>query len=347
MLRRWRHGYVLAAAMVIAAVAFVVISLPLRSLAADPIPGATTSADAVQWSVVPAGADGPDGRRWVESAVKPGEVITEHMAVTNLGRSALTFGLSAADGYFTDTGRFAMRTADAASVDAGLWISVPQSVDIPAGQTAIVAFTVTVPDNATPGDHAGAVAASVFSQGSTAEGTNVGVESRVGFRVMLSVAGAVTPDLDISALSARYVTNLNPFQPGSVVVDYDVQNSGNVWLMAAATAAAQGNSVSADGVEMLQGEGHQATVAVTRIWPLGAVDVTVTASGAPQADGAEPVTVTKSMTVWAVPWPQLFALIALVLIIVLIVLVRKSTQRRMQRRLDEARAEGARAATGE
>jgi hypothetical protein len=96
----------------------------------------------------------------------------------------VTLRISAADGYFQENGRFSMLPSDKESVDAGLWIEVQDEVTVGAGETVIVPFTTTVPENATPGDHAAGIAASVLSQQVEEDGAMAGVESRVGFRVM-------------------------------------------------------------------------------------------------------------------------------------------------------------------
>ena len=114
--------------------------------------------------------------------------MQEHLLVRNLSTTAVTFQLTAADGYFTSNGRFNMLTSDRSSTDAGTWITMQDSVRVASGADAIVPFTVTVPENATPGDHPAGVAAGVRS----GKG-EVGVESRVGFRVMTRVKRRAQP----------------------------------------------------------------------------------------------------------------------------------------------------------
>ena len=169
--------------------------------------------------------NGEDGRSWVEWEADAGEQRSEYMVVTNHGEADVEFQLSAADGYFTDTGRFNMLPADEESVAAGTWIDVPESVVVPAGGAETVPFTVTVPENATPGDHAAGVAASIRSTGSG----SVGVESRVGFRVMTRVAGDLQPQLGAAA-SGTYTGEINPFSSGSIDVAYEIENTGNTLL---------------------------------------------------------------------------------------------------------------------
>lgn len=150
---------------------------------------------AVSWSVQPATETGPDGRGWLELDVDPGTVVQEHLAVRNLGTSDATFRISAKDGYYTDAGRFNMLETQQQNVGAGLWIDVAAEMDVAAGQTAVVPYAITVPANATLGDHAAGIAASVMSKGTSGSGDQLQVESRMGFKVLLRAKGHLTPGL--------------------------------------------------------------------------------------------------------------------------------------------------------
>ncbi|GAA1816749.1 hypothetical protein [Nesterenkonia flava] len=64
----------------------------------------------------------------------------------------------------------------------------------------------------------------------------VGMESRVGVRVHLRVAGDLVPTLAVTGLETRYEGSWNPFTPGTLYVDYRVENTGNVRLGSESTA---------------------------------------------------------------------------------------------------------------
>ncbi|MBD8078043.1 hypothetical protein [Cellulosimicrobium arenosum] len=311
--------------------------------------------DTITWSVAPADADGLDGRRWVEQTADPGETIDEHLAVTNFADVPATFSLTAADGYLTDKGRFNMLPADRESVDAGTWISVQDDVEVGPGETVVVPYTVSVPDNATPGDHPAGIAASVSSTGSDEGGNSVGVTSRVGFRVMTRVTGEVDPVLAVQDLRASYSPSWNPFAAGDLRVTYDVVNEGNIRLGAESKVettgpfgiASQGLAGSAVA-EVLPGGELPDTVGVDGVWPLFRYTTTVTITPTPvdedQIDAPlEPVEVT--VTTWAIPWPQLL----LIAIVVVLVLGIRDDRRRRRKRLDamlaKARDEGRQAAS--
>ncbi len=311
---------------------------------------AAAAPDTITWTVDPATADGPDGRAWAELTLDPGSSVTEHLAVRNLGKNPVTFGIDAADGYFTDTGRFTMLPASQPSTAAGTWIAVQDSVQVPAGGTAVLPYTVTVPENATPGDHAAGIAASVSYVGDNPNGGGtLGVESRVGFRVITRVTGAVTPGLAVADLDTDYLGNWNPLASGSVPVRTTIANTGNVALAVTGVVTAGGRQATfalPDGdstIELLPGDARQVTATVTDVWPLGPVGAA--AQFTATATGLDPISASAAMTTWAVPWPQLAALALLALLILAARAERRRRRARLARLLEAERAAGRAEAT--
>ncbi|WP_275002412.1 WxL protein peptidoglycan domain-containing protein [Promicromonospora iranensis] len=300
--------------------------------------------DVVTWSVRPGDENGEDGRAWVEWAADPGQSRTEHMAVINHSDDPVEFRLTSADGYFTDTGRFNMLPSDQESVAAGTWIELPESVTVPAGAAEVVPFTVAVPDDAEPGDHAAGVAASVRSTG----GGEVAVESRVGFRVMTRVLGELEPSLGLTA-SASYTGDPNPFEAGAIDVAYELENTGNTRLNARPEISLSGpfglGELTLRGeeiVEIAPGETRHGTVRFPDAWPLVAYDVTVVAQPLPLSDELsfdDAERGSAQTTVLAMPWPQLLVLIVAALLTTWSVWRRRREQRRTAELVAQAREE--------
>jgi hypothetical protein len=300
--------------------------------------------DVVTWSVRPGDKTGEDGRAWVEWAADPGGSRTEHMVVTNHSDDAVEFRLSSADGYFTDTGRFNMLPSDQESVAAGTWIELPESVTVPAGSAEVVPYTVAVPDDAEPGDHAAGVAASVRSTG----GGEVAVESRVGFRVMTRVLGELAPSLGLTA-SASWTGDPNPFEAGAVDVAYALENTGNTRLNTRPEISLSGpfglGELTLRGeeiVEIAPGETRRGTVRFRDAWPLVAYDVSVVAQPLPISDELsfdDAERGSARTTVLAMPWPQLLVLILAALLTTWSVWRRRREQRRTAELVARAREE--------
>jgi hypothetical protein len=319
---------------ILAVLAAVAVTVPIAPAVARAEPASLT------WTVQPATASGPDGRRWIERTLDPGQAATEYLAVRNFSDAGAVFALKAADGYLTDKGRFNMLPSDRKSVDGGTWIAVQPTVSVPAKGTKVVPFRITVPRAATPGDHPAGIAASVLS----ASGT-VRVESRVGFRVLLRAGGTARPALTATHLTAHYSPSWNPFRSGTVQLSYNTTNSGNVRLDARGRMAvsslfgAHARARDFNGGELMPGAGRPESATLGGVWPLGRLATTVKLTPA----GGTPVTVTTST--WALPWSHL---ILLAVVVALLLLWRRAARRRrrnLNQMLEEARLEGRREAT--
>lgn len=311
-------------------------------------PATADEAAPVSWSVSPADASGPDGRLAVEHEIDPGATVSDHFAVRNLGAEEVTFRLSAADGFYNRNGRFDMLPSDQESVDAGTWIDLPESVTVPPSGTVVVPFTLSVPENAEPGDHAAGIAASVLSvqQG---DGAGVGVESRVGFRVMTRVTGELEPAYSVANVHSDYRTSWNPLRPGSLDVSFEVVNEGNTRLEVGGVLEIAGRSVpfpEADrGQQILPGESHSFTLELRRVWPLfafpGEIEVSPTVTTA-TGETTEVAPAATPVFAWAMPWPQSLVVLGLALVVAALVWRRDRSKRRLEQLLDQAREEGRR-----
>lgn len=303
------------------------------------------SADTTTWAVRPADAAGADGRPWVEWEAEPGAQRTEYLLVSNYGERDVDFRLTAADGYFTDTGRFTMLPSDRTSVDAGTWIDLPASVRVAAGGSEIVPYSIVVPADATPGDHPAGVAASILSPGA---GT-IGVESRVGFRVMTRVTGELRAELT-AGLDGRYDGSVNPFSAGRVAVRYSLTNTGNTRVrttpsvtVAGPFGVAPSEVVGEEIVDIAPGETRTGAVTIASAWPLGWYDLRIDAAPVPVSDAlavADAPAATTATTLLALPLSQLATLAVAAGLLTWYLWQRRRTRRKTAALIEDARAAG-------
>ncbi|WP_459804457.1 WxL protein peptidoglycan domain-containing protein [Herbidospora sp. RD11066] len=323
----------------LAVLAAALMTVPLWPAAAMAEP----EKDTLTWSVQPATAAGPDGRRWIELSLDPGATVTEHLAVRNFSDGAATFSLKAADGYLTDKGRFNMLQSNQTSKDGGTWIDVQNEIKVGPNETKVVPFTITVPRNATPGDHPAGIAAAVHS----ANGT-VAVESRVGFRVMMRATGDIKAAVAVSGLSASYDQTWNPFTSGTVTVKYTATNEGNVAASGAGAVAVSDltglaeRDGKADVAEIFPGDSRTVETKINGVWALGPMSANVTVT--PSVEGGSPMS--AAVTVWTVPWPQLALIALLVVLFFAYRAITKRRRRHLENMLARARDEGRAQASG-
>lgn len=307
------------------------------------------------WAVAPADAEGPDGRRVMELEADPGETIDEHFAVTNLSTHEATFSLRAADGYVNDKGRFNTIPSDQESVASGTWAELPGQVTLAPKQTAVIPLRITVPANAEPGDHAAGVSASILTMTKDKAGSSVGIESRVGFRLTVTVTGEVRAAAAISDIETRYDTNWNPGRPGSGTVSFILRNEGNVRFLGEGVLRIAGREIAFPAAdeprqEMLPGDERSFTLPVADLWPTlivrGSVDVEAQVVG-PMSETAEVPPVSARAEIIAVPWPQAVVALGAAMIIAALLWNRGRNKAKVAELVAQAREEGRRAAKEE
>lgn len=350
-----RSGAVVATLFAaLCATLFAALFAPLGTALADPAAAAgpavasTTSAaaptDDVTWGVRTATNDHGADRDNFRYTVDPGATVKDELVVTNHGEGTLELDVYAADGYTTSAGQLDVLTRDADSVEVGAWLTPGvDHVRLAPGKSADVPFTLRVPDDATPGDHTGAI---LTSRTVSAEEAGLDYETRSGVRVYLRVTGDLTPSLVVSDPHVEYHQNLNPFAPGDATVTYTVRNDGNVRLAAHQTMSAAGpfgwfrtTADAADVPELLPGESWPVSVTVPDVVPLFRLtaDAVLTAE-LPEVVGATPGAppVEVSVSGWAVPWLVLALVVLLAAVVVLLVRGRRNRARQEDARVRAA-----------
>jgi len=330
--------------------------------------GSQAFADAadVTFGVQPSTATGPDGRERFDFNVAPSTVISDWVAVTNSSTSEITVRLVGEDAT-TDygSGEFTLVGTDVPSTDIGAWTSVNgeastcpditadqaqaclptlgAAVRLQPGEQANVPFTLTVPADATPGDHAGGIAAIYTTTQPGSDGISTPVEVHVGTRVYLRVDGPVSPGMTMSGLVSGYDGGWNPFD-GTARVSFDLANAGNSRVSAATSVVVKGpfglgrhEWQLADTKNLMPGKTAHITADLEGVpaWLLLFADVTVTPLAADGTAASDPLpdAVTASTMTWAVPWTILGAIVVVAGVVLLV-----RWRRRERRLLDEALA---------
>ncbi|MGC4815489.1 WxL protein peptidoglycan domain-containing protein [Micromonospora sp. DT228] len=297
----------------------------------------------VAWTVRTASNGYGEARSSYSYNVNPGGAVEDAMVVANRGKAPLTLSVYAADGFTTDAGQLDLLTKDAKSVAIGAWAKPKAgSVVIQPGKTAQVPFTVSVPDNATPGDYVGGIL-TTLTQADQAEGINV--DRRLGIRIKLRVGGELKPNLAIEDPHVTYGGSVNPFRKGDATITYKIHNVGNAALSGQQAVSVSGPfgvlRVRAKDIaappELLPGESWDVTVPIAGVAPAVSLAATVTvtplltdASGS--TTSLKPVQVTAHG--WALPWMLVLALVVLVAVVVGAYLYRRRNRTRRTVRED-------------
>jgi uncharacterized membrane protein len=298
-----------------------------------------TSSDG-SFAVQPSGPDGPGGRDYFIYTLDPGQLFGDTVGISNLGSEPVTYALYATDAFNTrETADFALLREEEPPTDVGSWIDLGVSqVTVDPGTRVDVPFSIEVPDDATPGDHAGAIVAQAIPDASADEdGVAVEVRLRIGARVYVRVSGTLAPSLTVEQFRMGYDAPLNPLGTAPVTVDYTVTNTGNTRITADATLVIEGVLGLEAGEaaprrlpELLPGSSIQISETVGDVRPL--VRLTADLRLEAPLDGVE---VERSVSTWAIPW-----IVVIVVVALMGLLVWRVIQRFRQRgRADENSAE--------
>lgn len=221
----------LAASALIVALAAGLAAAPGLAWAADDVDGIAGA---------PATETGPDSSRSrLSYQLDPGQQVQDHYYVRNTGTTVQNITVYATDAFTTGEGTYSLLETTADPTDVGTWVefdggATELTFALQPAETRIIPFTLTVPADASPGDHAGGIIVSALSASS-----QVQLERRVGTRLYARVKGDLQSALSISSISSSYASSLNPFV-GEMTIDYTVTNSGNVALGADVVASVRG-----------------------------------------------------------------------------------------------------------
>lgn len=341
--------------IVVAACAAGLVGTAAAPTAVAAPPNPTPAAGTTSWSVAPSTAKGPDARtHFSYDGIKPNTVVYDYVGITNFSTRPVTFRVYASDGITTTAGSIGLAPTKQQAVDIGAWVHLAHNtVTVPARARVNEPFTLSVPANATPGDHVGGVIASVTQ---VTQGGKVARDDRVGTALYLRVAGPLHPMFGVESVSANgYHGTVNPFGGGGTTVSYTVHNTGNVRLSGAQTVTVTGpfgitlataRPTALD--EVLPGDSVRVTAHLSGVFPAGPLDVHVAVDPTP-VPGSPRMTVTPqpgsyTLGLWAMPWPQLLLLILLLAIGFGAVRWRRERRRRQDGALAAAVEQGRREA---
>jgi len=341
-------GAVLAATATTAAPASAAVSSSAgavsssAALSSAAAPSSAAAQEDITWGAAPANTDLGTGRPNFDYVLNGGTQITDAISIVNRSDQAITLKVYASDAFTTSTGAVDLLAAEEDPTDVGSWIKLGRKrVKLASQQSVDIPFTLTVPADASAGDHTGGIVTSLVTD---AGDGGVALDRRLGSRILLSVPGTADPRLQVSDVQVKWSGTLNPFSGGSATVTYTVSNPGNIRLSAqqqieiSAPAGALTDRAETENLpELLPGASLTRTVEVSHVWPLFRLTATVSespiSSDNPEIVSAEAA---ASTSFWAIPWGQLAVLLAAVLVIWAVVAAVRSSRRRTQRRIDAA-----------
>jgi hypothetical protein len=226
-----------------------VLALVLVASAAVLLATPAQAADNGDWAAFPVRAEGEQftPRQYFFFDVAPGATVRDAVTVRNSTRAPLRLAVYGADAFnVEDGGGFALRKIDDEQVDVGAWISInTDQIVVPAGKfkrvegkrtfvpgELTVPFTMTVPDNASPGDHTGGFVTLEPEPTTTTDqaGVALGVKRALGVRMYVRVNGPLNPQVIVTDVKYEKLEPATmPFlgARGGARIEYTYLNNGN------------------------------------------------------------------------------------------------------------------------
>lgn len=316
-----RHVRTRTSRTAVAALLGALLAVLLPAFVAAP----AQAADNGSWSIFPTQKKGADPRAAFLFELAAGQQVSDSITVKNQSDAPLTLQLYPADAFnAAGGGGFALRQQDEENTDVGSWVTVSKSeVRLRPGQEVDVPFTMKVPSNATPGDHAGGIVALNAEVDGTQQadgGVTVGIRRAVGTRIYTRIQGPLNPSLTITSLTAEMTEKGQvPFlTSGTATVTYTILNSGNLRIsadQALRVTGLFGRDVAAPelpGVpEILPGQQVTLVQQVTGLPAMDVLSFRLDLTSPEASAGAD-------TTLWVIPWLFLLGLLLLILAIVAI-----------------------------
>lgn len=267
-----------------------------------------------------------------------GATITDRVEIVNAGSTSQEFYIYPAGAYtIEDGGGFGVSTRNEARADLASWITLPVDMYIvPARTGSVIPFRLSIPSDATPGDHTAAIVAEqVLTPAQVKSGAGVAVIHRVAARVYLRVDGPVRPALHVESFVVSHKLPTNPLSARHTKtgVTFVVENTGNVRV------ALSTITVAVDGLfgrslhritlttpvpghftaptqllpsQILPGDQIQLVAPFTGLPIFDHVSIRLSVKGADAVSQAA-VTTKATSAFWVVPWLALAVLAGLVI----------------------------------
>jgi hypothetical protein len=163
----------------------------------------------------------------------PGQSVTDRVELANTATGPKAFFIYPADAYSAEVGGgYALHLRTDPKQDASTWITLPTAQYTVAPQiAALLPVQISVPADATPGDHAAGIVAEEILPSSVGQpGAAVKTVHRVAARVYIRVEGPIHAALEIRNLTVTHKTPLFPYVTGrgEATISFTLVNTGNI-----------------------------------------------------------------------------------------------------------------------
>lgn len=235
---RLSAGALITGFAVAAAVPAVASPGSARSITSTPLPRAF-------FGLGPASKTKIDGRPFFNWSDTRGAHFTDHVAIVNFGATPVTLHVFVTNAVSTATGGIGFLPSGKSLGGPTGWVRIhfpgnSSLVHLAPRAKVILTMTVSIPKNASPGDHVGAVIASLTSVIRSKHHAKVHFVQQVADRIVTRISGHLHPSLSVVGLHVAYSDPINPFTTAPAHLTFVVKNTGNALLGGKLALSVQG-----------------------------------------------------------------------------------------------------------
>lgn len=175
-------------------------------------------------------------RSWFVYTLDPGAQKDDNVVIQNLSSQPQDVLVYPVDATATTEGSFAPLASDAPRVDVSSWLTLAsnEAVTLGPNESKTIPFHLSVPQNATPGIHTGAIIVQLAAaKTQNQQNVSMNVVTRVGARMYVTVTGQVHESLaltdvtvDQNGQDARFWISLKDDGNTRVVPDLQIDVAG-------------------------------------------------------------------------------------------------------------------------
>lgn len=305
-------------------------------LAASGVGSAIAAQNLPAYTARPAQA-GIDGRSSVlfRHSIESGSMVVDGVDILNLANDPAEFDVYVVDMVPSANGGLTAAARSAPVEGAGTWFAVSvDTVEIPSRRSAVVDFTMHVPEGTPPGDYTAVVM--VETHESFGEGT-ISTRTRIGLPAHITVLADVNLDVMLGTITTRHTDQ-------GIEIVLPVTNTGDVTFSTSGYATV--DSWFGDETVVSQLSPHGAFIApgeqihLRALWVdpprIGRYDVTVTIEAS--VGNRQPVPFTSdAATLWLIPWSTIITILTIAAIVAWVIRATRTTREERSKRKQEER----------
>ena len=161
---------------------------------------------------------------------KKGSIIRDHIIISNPNSSnPITIHLAGVDSITNKLGKQVYRSSEEQQITIGKWIKFKSNdFVLEPSEKKTIDFSITVPDETTPGNYSGGIAVSDITPPASDQGTGTAFTAKISSRtiknIYLEVPGTIASEAEVSKLNFEQKPN------GRKYFTFDIFNRGNTIL---------------------------------------------------------------------------------------------------------------------